>query len=323
MKGILIAWWLVLVAASAAAQHAGHTSEPEPEPAAEPAHTEHEGHETGAAPSASHESADPRAPGDEGAEGDAAGIPPAAPPPPAALSGPAHAADALFGPQQMADARRQLRAEEGGARNSFVLADRLEAAFADGDAGYTWDAQGWYGGDIHKLWLKSEGAGEGGDGADSAEIQALYSRAISPFFDAQVGIRHDVRPEPDRSYLVAGMQGLLPYVFELDAALFLSDEGDLSGRVESEYDLQITQRLILQPRLEIDFAAQEVPELGIGTGLGSFEAGLRLRFELRREIAPYFGIAWERKLGDTAVFARAAGEQRSNVYLVLGARSWF
>jgi copper resistance protein B len=314
----------MLIAASASAQHAGHTAEPGPEPTPEQGLDEpHAGHAKPLPPAPRHEATDPHASHDPGAQHDPAAVPPAAPPPPAALSGPAHAADALFDPVQMADARRQLRAEEGAARNLFVLADRLEASFANGDEDYAWDVQGWYGGDIHKLWLKSEGAGEPGDGTDRAEVQALYSRAFTSFFDAQFGVRYDVRPEPDRSYLVAGVQGLLPYVFELDAALFLSDEGDLSGRVESEYDLQITQRMILQPRIEIDFAAQDVPELGIGSGLASFDAGLRLRYEIRREVAPYVGVAWERKLGDTADFARAAGEDRGDVSLVLGARFWF
>jgi copper resistance protein B len=173
------------------------------------------------------------------------------------------------------------------------------------------------------VWLKAESEGELGDQAHNIEIQALYSRAISPFFDARFGIRHDVRPNPARSHLVVGLQGLLPFVFEVDAALFLSDEGDLSGRVETEYDLQVTQRLILQPRIELDLAAQATPEFGIGSGVSSIEAGMRLRYEIRRELAPYVGIAWNRKLGDTADFARVAGEDRRNLQVVLGTRFWF
>jgi copper resistance protein B len=244
-------------------------------------------------------------------------------PPPAASSGPVHAADALFDSGEMAAARDQLRAEEGASMNYLLLADRLETAFGGGDDRYAWDLQGWYGGDIHRLWLKTEGEGEPGARVDAIELQALYSRATSPFFDAQFGIRHDARPDPDRSYLVAGIQGLMPFVFEVDAALFLSDNGDLSGRVETEYDLQVTQRLILQPRIEFDIAAQATPELGIGSGLNSIEAGIRLRYEVRREIAPYVGVVWERKLGDTADFARVSGEDRGNLQLVFGARFWF
>ncbi|MEX2122956.1 MAG: copper resistance protein B [Woeseia sp.] len=244
-------------------------------------------------------------------------------PPSAAVSGPVHAADTIFDPQEMAKAREQLRAEEGGMTTYLILADRFETRLSDGEENYLWDLQGWYGGDIDKLWLKSEGQGGLGDNLENFEVQALYSRAIAPFFDIQAGIRHDVRPDPDRSHLVLGLQGLLPYVFEIDAAAFLSDEGDLTGRLEGEYDLQINQRLILQPRVEVNVAAQEVPELRIGSGVGSIEAGIRLRYEIRREIAPYIGIGWERKLGDTADFARAAGEDHGGWEAVAGVKSWF
>lgn len=243
--------------------------------------------------------------------------------PPAAFSGPVHAADTVFDPQEMSEARHQLRTEEGGMTTYLILADRFETRVGDGEETYLWDVQGWYGGDINKVWFKSEGEGGLGDNPERAELQALYSRAIAPFFDVQAGVRYDVRPEPDRSHLVIGLQGLLPYVFEVDAALFLSDEGDLTGRLEGEYDLQINQRLILQPRVELNFAAQEVPELRIGSGVGSIEAGLRLRYEIRREVAPYVGIGWERKLGDTGDFASAAGEDRGGWEVVVGVRSWF
>lgn len=249
--------------------------------------------------------------------------PPPAAPPPAAFSGPEHAADTIFDPGDMAEAREQLRVEEGGMNTWFFLADRFEARDGDGEENYLWDLQGWYGGDIDKLWLKTEGEGGISGDTESTELQALYSRAISPFFDVQAGVRYDVRPEPDRTHLVLGLQGLLPYVFEVDAAIFLSEKGDLTGRLEGEYDLQISQRLILQPRVEFNFAAQEVPELGIGSGLGSVGAGLRLRYEIRREFAPYVGVGWERKLGDTADFARAAGEERGGWEAIVGVRSWF
>ncbi len=242
-------------------------------------------------------------------------------PPPAAFSGPAHAADAVFDPREMAEAREQLRLEQGGAAHHLVLADRLEARFGDGLESYLWDVQGWYGGDINKLWLKSEG--DFGDGPDGAELQALYSRAITPFFDIQTGIRRDFASEQDRTHLVLGLQGLMPYAFELDLAAFLSHEGELTGRVEVELELQVSQRMLLQPRIETTLAAQEMPELGVGSGLGSIETGIRLRYEIRREFAPYVGIAWQRKLGGTADLARTAGEDRDAWLLVAGVRSWF
>jgi len=254
---------------------------------------------------------------------DAAEAPPAADAPDTARSAPLHAADSLFDPENMAQARSQLRADDGGATNFLFLADRIEAGTGDGDDIYAWDLQGWYGGDIDKLWLKSEGEGGRGGGLASAEMQLLYSRAVSPFFDAQFGVRHDFRPDPERSYLVAAVQGLLPYTFDVEATAFLSEKGDLSGRLEGEYDLRISQRLVLQPRVEINFAIQDVPSLHVGSGIGSVEGGLRLRYEIRREFAPYVGMEWERKVGDTADLAQAAGEERRSFAVLAGARFWF
>lgn len=243
-------------------------------------------------------------------------------PPPAAFSGPAHAADLFFDPQVMAAAREQLRSGQGGSPTFMILADRLETR-SGGDEDYLWDVQGRYGGDINRLWFKSEGEGRMGDRPESAEMQVLYSRAITPFFDAQAGIRYDFSPDPARAHLVLGLQGLAPYAFEIDAVAFLSDEGDVTGRLEGEYDIQITQRTLLQPRLELNVSAQDIPELRTGSGLSSVEAGLRLRYEIRREIAPYLGVGWKRKLGNTGDFASAAGEDRGGWQFVLGIRSWF
>jgi copper resistance protein B len=240
-----------------------------------------------------------------------------------ASSGPTHAADALFGSREMAAAREQLNVEHGALRASLIMADRFEARSGGGEDDYVWDVQGWYGSDIHRLWIKTEGEGELGENPATAEVQALYSRAITPFFNLQAGVRHDFRPSPERSHVVVGIQGLLPYVFEIDAAAFVSEDGDLSGRFEAEYDLRVKQRLVLQPRIELNFAAQSVPELGIGSGLGSVEGGFRLRYEIRREIAPYVGLVWERKLGGTARFARAAGGDSRSREVVVGIQAWF
>ena len=200
---------------------------------------------------------------------------------------------------------------------------RFEIGADDDDESYLWDLQGWYGGDLHKVWWKTEGEGDLDGGAEEIELQTLYSRAITPFFDIQAGVRHDFRPSPQRSHAVVGIQGLLPYVFEIDAAAFLSDEGDWTGRFEAEYDLRLRQRWVLQPRFELDFAAQSMPELGIGAGLGSVETGVRLRYEIRRELAPYIGLGWDRKIGATADFARAAGDDPRSWQIVMGLRAWF
>lgn len=250
--------------------------------------------------------------------------PPVAPPPPEAFSGPEHAADTVFDPTLMAKKRAgELMAEHGGYTGYMVLFDRLEYRAVDGHDGYVWDGEAWYGGDYDKLWLKTEGEGAFGEALESAEVQALFSRAIDPWFNLQAGVRYDIRPKPDRVHLVLGIQGLAPYWFEVDAAAFLSDEGDLTARIEAEYDQRITNRLILQPRVELDLAAQDVPELGLGAGLSSIEAGLRLRYEIEREFAPYVGVEYERRFGDTADFARAAGEDVGGWVLLIGIRSWF
>ena len=279
--------------------------------AAVPVPAQHEGHDSGTAdePHAGH-----------AAERDEV---PASPPPPAAFTGPRHAADTLFDAAAMAAARERLVMEEGGMRSGAFIADRIESGFYGGEAAWLWDVQGWYGGDLRRVWFKSEGEGAFDGAAEALELQALYSRAVTPFFDLQAGLRHDVRPGPARTHLVLGLQGLAPYLFELDAAAFLSEEGDLTARIEGEYDLRITQRLLLQPRLEVELAAQDVPELGLGKGLSAVEAGLRLRYEIRPEFAPYLGVGWQRKLGATEDFARAAGEDPGGWRFILGLRGWY
>ena len=211
----------------------------------------------------------------------------------------------------------------GAMKTSKLLVDQLEAKVRNGRDGYAWDGQGWYGGDIDKLWIKTEGEGAFGETVEKAEVQALWSHAIDPWFDLQAGIRYDFRPDPERAYLALGVQGLAPYWFEVDAAAFVSNKGDVSARLEAEYDLRLTQKLILQPRAEFDLALQDVPELGIGSGLSSGEIGARLRYEIRPEFAPYVGVEYERAFGGTAAFRRAAGEDRGGWSLLLGLRTWF
>ncbi|GMN01764.1 copper resistance protein B [Erythrobacter sp. MTPC3] len=245
-------------------------------------------------------------------------------PPAEAFSGPEHAADALFSAAEMAAAREQLRKEQGGAVNSLFNVDRLELQSGEGPDAYAWEANAWIGGDIDKLWIKTEGEGEVKGSLDDAEVQALWSRAIGPWFDFQAGVRYDYRPsEPDTSHIVLGMQGLAPYLFEIDVAGFLSDEGDLTARVEAEYDLRITQQLILQPRAELNFAAQDIPELGIGAGLSSVDAGLRLRYEIVPEFAPYIGVEYQTDLGETRDFTRADGGDPDRSVFLAGVKFWF
>ena len=247
---------------------------------------------------------------------------PEAGPPPAAGSGPPRAADAIWGAEAMRESREALRSEQGAQLFSVLRADRFEYRARDGKDGYLWDLDAWFGGDLDKLWLKSEGEGAFGEDIEQAEIQALYSRAIGPWWDLQAGVRQDL-VGPTRTHAVIGVQGLAPYVFEVDAAAFLSDAGDVTARIEAEVDQRITQRLVLQPRAEVNLAAQDVPELGIGAGLDSVEAGIRLRYEFIREFAPYLGIEQEWRVGRSADYARAGGEDASVTNYVVGLRFWF
>lgn len=244
-------------------------------------------------------------------------------PPAEAFSGPVHAADLVFDAASMAASRELLRSEHGDITTLWLMADRLEMRRDDGENHYVWDMQGRYGGDLDRLWVKTEGEGTPGDAAERSELQLLWSRAIHPWFDVQAGLRHDFRPGPERSHVVIGLQGLLPYRFEVDAAAFVSDDGDLSARLEGEYDLWLTQRLIAQPRVEVEFAASDVPELGIGSGLNSAEIGLRLRYQVKREFAPYIGVEYERAFGGTADFARLAGNEEGGWNAMLGIQAWF
>lgn len=247
---------------------------------------------------------------------------PQGPPPPEAFEGPAFAADAFVGAEKMAASRASVVGEVSGLPVFWFQADRAEYRARQGKDGYLWDVQGYYGGDLDKFWFKSEGEGSFGEKLEAAEVQGLWSHAIGPWWDLQVGGRQDLTG-PERTYAVVGVQGLAPYLFEVDAAAFLSSKGDLTARVEAELDQRITQRLILQPRVELNLSAQDIPELGIGAGLDTAEAGLRLRYEFAREFAPYVGIEQEWKLGKSADYARAAGEDPSVMNYVVGIRFWF
>lgn len=231
-----------------------------------------------------------------------------------------HAADRYYSAEEMEAARAQLRREHGGAIVSSVMVDLAELQFGDDENVFRWEGEGWIGGDINRLVLKTEGEANEDD-VDSAEVQALYSRAIGPYFDLQAGLRYDIEPSPNRAYVVIGFEGVAPYWFETTGALFLSDEGELSVRLEGSYDARLTQRFILQPRAEVNFSAEDVPELGVGAGFTEAELGLRLRYDITRTFAPYVGVSHESKLGDSADYANAAGEEESDTRFVFGVRA--
>lgn len=244
------------------------------------------------------------------------------PAPEEAGSGPPRAADAIWGAEAMAPSRVALKREHGSTPTTWLEADRFEYQARPGHNGLLWDLQGYYGTPTSKLWLKSEGEAALGEEIEEAEIQALWSGAVAPFWDLQLGLRQDLAGQRD-THAVVGVQGVAPYEFEIDAALFLSQRGDLTARIEGEAEQRITQRLILQPRMEISLAAQDNPARRVGAGIDKIEAGLRLRYEIVPEFAPYIGIEQGWKLGDSARYARLAGEDPSVTSLVMGVRFWF
>jgi len=324
MRTLVIVGFTGLLATPVLAQHENHAVPavtPET-PVAAAAVDPHAGHVMPAAETAPAPAAMP-ATHDMNAMGGTGGKQPEVPPPPAAFSGPAHAADTIFAADVMARSREIVQSEHGDIRTFAVLADQLESHSRDDGDFYLWDVQGWYGGDINKLWLKSEGEGNAGESPEHAEVQALWSHAVAPFWNFQAGIRNDFRPESGLTYAVVGFQGLMPYKFGLDAAAFVSEDGNLSTRLEAEYEFQITQRLILQPRAEMDVAAEDVPALRMGSGITSAELGLRLRYEIVREFAPYIGLEYGRSFGGTANYARALGENVGGWSLLVGIRTWF
>jgi copper resistance protein B len=232
-------------------------------------------------------------------------------------------ANQYYDPVEMAKAREELLTEGGSQRAWFVLFNQLEAQLGHNEDSFYWNGQASYGGDINKIWLKTEGKSslEFGD-VDDAEIQALYSHAISPFWNAQAGVRYDIEPD-GLAHAVVALQGLAPYWFEVDASAFLSENGDLTARTEFEYEFLLTLRLILQPRVEANWSLQDVPERDLDTGLNSIDAGVRLRYEIRREFAPYVGVEWQASFGRTADMIEAAGGKAEQTVLVAGVRTWF
>nr|WP_315457069.1 copper resistance protein B [uncultured Sphingorhabdus sp.] len=283
----------------------------------------HAGHDMGNMEQAPAEPVDPHAghdmstmPADDSAESDVGDA--SAPAPPGD-----HAADAVFGAEVMAQSRKELAHEVGGMGYSLVMLDLAEVGFQKGRETYRFEGEAFTGGNINRFGVKYEGEGAFGERIDDLELQALYSRAIAPYWNLQAGVRHDIRPNPSRTYLVAGVEGIAPYWFKVNAATFLSNKGELRARVEASYDQRVTQSLILQPRIEANVSFQDIPAIGVGSGLTDFEAGLRLRYEIKQEIAPYIGVEWRKQTGATARFARIAGEDPDTVSLVAGIRIWF
>ena len=205
---------------------------------------------------------------------------------------------------------------------AYFLLDRLEYRAYKGANSRFWDAQAWYGGDYNKLWLKSEGQDTVGGRTEEADLQILYARRIAPFWHLQSGLRREVRPGPTKDYGVLALQGIAPYWFTVETSAFFRG-GTVSGRLEAEYDQLLTQRLILQPRIDSNFSTNADPARGVGRGINDVEFSLRLRYEIKREFAPYVGITWSHKLGDTADIARGRGEDVRSTAVIFGLRIWY
>jgi copper resistance protein B len=206
--------------------------------------------------------------------------------------------------------------------HSFWLVDRLEARDVAGDAGAAWRASAWVGGDINRLWLRSEG--ESVDGrVEHADLEVLGGRAISPWWDLLAGIRHDVGEGPSQTYAALGVSGVAPYKIDVEATAYLGTGGQSAARIEASYDTLLTNRWILQWQVEANLYGKSDPARGVGAGLSTFEAGLRLRYEVTRRFAPYVGLDWERAYGETADLRRADSHDASDLRVVAGIRMWF
>lgn len=210
----------------------------------------------------------------------------------------------------------------GTARYAMLLVDRLEYFDTGDEHGAALDAEGWYGGDLDKLWWKLEGE-HAADRLEDYRAEALWSHAISAYFDTQLGLRHDGGAGPARNWAAFGIQGLAPYWFEVSATAYVGQGGRTAARFEAEYEILLTQRLILQPKLELSAYGKDDPARGIGSGLSDASVGLRLRYEIRRRFAPYLGIQWQHRFGGTAELARQSGAPVSEHQWVAGVRFWF
>lgn len=208
--------------------------------------------------------------------------------------------------------------------HSFVhlMVDEFEWVGPASEREFVWDLDLSVGGDFHKAWIKSEGR-RSDEGADQTEVQLLYSKAILPFWDLQAGVRRDINPGAERNWAALAISGLAPYFINAEAELFVAEGGQISLRARGQYDLLLTQRLVLAPELELVTYGRSEPERLIGAGLGEIGVGFRLRYEIKREIAPYVGLGWHRLYGATRQFAMTAGHDSQEAVLSLGVRAWY
>jgi len=205
---------------------------------------------------------------------------------------------------------------------AHLIFNQLEGRWNGSNTEFRWEGQGWVGTDYDKLWIKSEGTLQSGGVLDDGQHQFLYGRAITTYFDLQGGLRSDIDSRPTRNWAAFGIQGLAPHFFDLEVTGFVSVQGHLAAKLEASYDLLLTQRLILQPQIELDIYSKADPVRLVGAGFSDIDTGLRLRYEFNRKFAPYLGVVYEGKFGQTASYAKRAGESTGDFRFVFGLRIW-
>lgn len=251
---------------------------------------------------------------------------------------PAESQNVATGPQAGKDIQKYAVDGQEGVQKNFGVqpihdnqvfatfkADRFEHQWREHDEEILlWDVAGWVGNDYNKLFIESEGEYSlSHDQMEEAGVELLYGRTIAKFWDLRAGVRHDFDPDPARTFLAFGLQGLAPLWFEIDATGYVSEDGDVSAKLEAEYELLLTQRLALAPRLEAGFSVQDVPEYETWQGITDITLGCRIMYHFRREFAPYIGVSWTRKLGETGHNIDKQGGDVDSAALVAGLRFWF
>jgi copper resistance protein B len=203
-----------------------------------------------------------------------------------------------------------------------ALLDEFEGRFGGGGQNFRWDGEAWAGTDTNRLWLKSEGEVENGVLSDGQQ-EVLYDRPFSSYFDFQGGVRTDLDSRPGRTWAAFGVEGFAPYYFHVSATGYASSSGHYAAKLQASYEQLLTQRLILEPQIEINLYTKDDPRRLVGSGLSDIDTGLRLRYEITRKFAPYIGVSYESKFGNTADFVRSEGEKPSALRFTVGVRAWF
>lgn len=320
VSALLTAIAATIVAMPATAQHPPEHQHPTPQPEVDEQtgheaatqgdqsaeHDEHAGHQMPATPQNEHAQHSASAK-DEPTESERAHVPPLPPQRPM--------------PDMTEEQMIELMQMEDTAPFSMVLLDQFEWRDIDDADAVLWDGQAWYGNDYNKLWFKTEG--ERVESEEEIRTELLWDRIFRRWWSVQAGVRHDFTEGPERTWAAIGVQGLAPYFFEVEATFYVGEEGRTAARFSGEYEMLLTQRWVLQPELEFEIYGKDDVDNAIGSGLADAEVALRLRYEIRREFAPYVGVVWSRQFGETADLAHAAGHDTNDVQFVAGLRVWF